>query len=1119
MVSQTPSRSSSRGRTDGFGGVQRAYDPQATARAGVVLPPSPQVRLVEGQQAAPQRTWDVELPRSGRWRVRGVAGSGVSSLLIDTVIGVLHSGADPDGVLVIASAKESGSALRRELAAHLDDYAASNSMVRSVHSLAFALLRSADSAVNEANSSESLRLITGAEQDAVIQELLAGHAEAGGALWPDYIRPALGFVGFARQLRDFILRAVERGLGPNDLIDLGQRHDRPMWVSAGTFLREYEEVMALSGINSYSAAELVTQVLLRPELTEHHPWHTIIVDDAQLLAPAAGTLISRLSRTADLTVVAGDPEQAVFGFRGANSDFLETFDADHELTLVESRRAAPPACISIVGTQAEQRDVLADSVRRRHLDDGIDWRDIAVIVRSTSDIGVVRRALLAAGVPVHINPTDVVLAEQRLVSAILLALRALYEPVTDAELEELITGPVGGADPVSLRRLIRGLRRFDPATRGMETLRGLLDGDLPDFKDLLAPREVAILDRIRSVIRAGRDVIAQHGSVEEVMWAVWSATGLAERLQAAALRGGATGSQADRDLDAMMAFFDAAGDFAERRPGTGIQAFITFIMDQELPTGVRDRRTAMPQAVSVLTAHGIVGYEFDTVVVVGAQEGTWPTLSETGSLLGQEDLIDLLDDGIDPDVPVSHVAQRLEEERRLFHVATTRHRSRLHIIAINAPDGDEVLEPSRFIDDFAQVRVNIPEKLARLRAASRFASQALGRELGLNFPDPVADNVDIPGDGSTLEDPASIDAVVSAPTRPTRDLDTELDPLNVSVLSVPALVAQLRRVVCANDDDAAPELKEQAARQLARLAEAGVPGAEPSGWWAARSTAGNRELPTKGTLSPSKLEALLACPLRAMVGNLSEEETTPIALTRGSMAHAFLEALGKGADPDTAQAMTLEAFASIQNSPQWQRETELAAFERLLERTRAWTEHSRSALELVDVEVPVKVELMPGLALTGYIDRLERTPDNGDYVVVDLKTGATAPSAADAQANIQLAAYQLALSRARIVHDPATGRVSVVTAPAPTTDDAQTGLSRGGGILVYPATSNVSITTKEQAPWDDESLDELAQALPPLAAQLHGPTLEARLNSGCDSCSIRHICPLQPEGRMTTDAL
>ena len=59
-----------------------SYDPHSTARAGVVLPPSPQVRLVPRTQSATTRSWAVDLPESGTWKVTGAAGTGVSLSLI-----------------------------------------------------------------------------------------------------------------------------------------------------------------------------------------------------------------------------------------------------------------------------------------------------------------------------------------------------------------------------------------------------------------------------------------------------------------------------------------------------------------------------------------------------------------------------------------------------------------------------------------------------------------------------------------------------------------------------------------------------------------------------------------------------------------------------------------------------------------------------------------------------------------------------------------------------------------------------------------------------------------------------------------------------------------------------
>ncbi|WP_165242990.1 ATP-dependent DNA helicase [Corynebacterium lizhenjunii] len=1074
------------------------YDPHAAVRSGVILPPTPQVRLVAPQALEQPRQWEQDLPRTGRWVVTGAAGSGVSSFLVDTVLEKLRSGADPSGILVVAASKESGAQLRRELSGRLDDYAAQTTMVRSVHSLAFSLVR--------AHVDEGLRLITGAEQDVVIRQLLAAHADAGGAYWPEPVRPALELVGFARQLRDFLLRAGERGLGPEDLESLGARHRQPMWEAAGQFMREYEQVMSLSGRRSLSAAEIVSVVGDHPEMTQNSPWHTVVVDDAQLLDPNAGELIARLSQTAELTIIGGDPDQAVFAFRGANSRFLTSFAEQlpgvQTVELTTPRRTPAPACVSIVDSARTAQDVVADSVRRRHLEDGVPWSQIAVVVRGGGDISAARRALLAAGVPVHIQPTDVVLGEQRLVASLLQAIHALYHELSTAELEELITGPIGGADPVTLRRLIRGLRRWQPQQRGMDTLREVLDGPLPDFGTLLTGRELAILERVRTVLDAGRAV--RDGSVEEVLWAVWSATGLAERLQAAALRGGATGSQADRDLDAVMALFDAAGDFAERYPQLPMEAFIEEVLSQDLPTGVRDRRVVAPEAVEIISAHGAVGREWDTVILTGAQEGSWPSLGETGSLFGQEDLIDLLDRGIDPDTHVSHLSDRLAEERRLFHVATTRHRNRLHIVAVDAPQAEEVYEPSRFIAEFCGRGVDLPATLARREADAALRRSAWARELGLDVP-----------------------AVISAQRL---NNEGELDPLQVSVLSVPAFVAQLRRVV--SDVSADGVQREQAARQLARLAQAGVPGAHPAQWWAltvstggeagAEASAESADVPVAdpaepGTVrlpsvSPSKVEKLLKCPLQAVLGDIDSEEATPLAAVRGTVAHAFLEALGRGVDPELAEELSRHTMKELLDVPAWKRDYELSQWDNLVERTRQWVAATRGVYELVGVEVPVDVTVAPGVKVFGYIDRLERErgSENGALVVVDLKTGASVPSAQSVQENPQMAAYQLAVRGGKLRVGADSARV--ITAPA-----GQTGEEFGSAVMVYPAADRQGIAQGEQAPWPEDELAEFAGQLPGLVHELQAAHITARENPDCQRCRISTVCPVRPEGRMTTD--
>ncbi len=1005
------------------------------------VPLAPRAYLVHREPAHDQRSWPVALPEHGTWKVTGAAGSGVSSFLVDTVVAAVEQHGDASGVLVLTDSKESAARLRSQLSARLasSSHVTEGAMVRSVHSLAFAIVRDREPGV---------RLISGAEQDAMIRQLLQGQAEDGRGTWPEELRPAMTMVGFARQLRDFLLRAIERGLGPEELVELGRAHSIPVWAASGDFLREYRQVMALSGARGLSASELVAEALDAPLPRR---WHTVVVDDAQMLAPASAALVTRLLHQADLAVVGGDVEQSVFRFRGASDAFLRDLGGlDHRVIDLGPSRREPERRVTIASDTASEFDAVADALRRAHFEDGVAYRDMAVIVRSSSAIEPVRRALLHTGVPVMLNPTDLVLGQQRIVASLLLGARSLYEELTAAQWRDLLLGPVGGADPVTLRRLLRGLRRWNPDERAEETLRELLiaPGELPDFGTVLTDRELDFLRRVRGVVEAGRRAVAGGGSVEEVLWALWHATGLSNRLLAASLRGGAGGSQADRDLDAVMALFDAAGDYTERRPHSGIESFVDTVTEQVLPSGVRDRRSAKPDAVSLLTAHAAVGREFSRVVVCGVQELTWPSLGETGSLFRQEDLVDLIDREVDPAVPVPRIAERMREERRLFALALSRATCDLLVTAVDAPDGEPPLEPSRFVGEFCA-------------------------EHGLN-PAEVGSN-----------DPA---------TRSATDPDE-----GVRVLSRDHIIAELRRALTA--PGVSDIARRQAARQLARLARAGVMGADPEQWWVTTEPSTSESLGEPAALSPSRIEKLLECPMRAELERMVGLDET-LEMIYGSMAHAYLEALGRGVEETDARRAVLDARRAADYAPAWKRERDLADFEAMLDRTRQWLESSRGAFEQVAVEAPVDVQVSEHVRIRGRVDRLERE-EHGAVHIVDLKTGATPPTAADAAANPQLMAYQLAVSRG-MLHDGS------VADPAPDSPP----LEVGGAVLVYPNAGKARLTTREQPPKTADELDDFRRELDALPAQMAGPELMARTGAQCERCAVRSLCPVQPEGEV-----
>ncbi|WP_157011540.1 UvrD-helicase domain-containing protein, partial [Mycobacterium celatum] len=149
----------------------------------------------------------------GRIRVLGGPGTGKSSLLVDAAAARIAAGADPESVLLLTGsgriATRARSALTAQLLRSRTDAAGPvvirEPLVRTVHSYAFAVLRLAA----QRAGGPPPRLVTSAEQDAIIAELLAGELQDGSTAWPGELRPALGTAGFAAELRDLLARCAE----------------------------------------------------------------------------------------------------------------------------------------------------------------------------------------------------------------------------------------------------------------------------------------------------------------------------------------------------------------------------------------------------------------------------------------------------------------------------------------------------------------------------------------------------------------------------------------------------------------------------------------------------------------------------------------------------------------------------------------------------------------------------------------------------------------------------------------------------------------------------------------------------------------------------------------------
>ena len=1112
--------------------------------------PAPVVRPTAEQQAVIGN-----LDR--RVRVLAGPGTGKTATLIEAVAQrITDRGVPPEQILVLTFSRRAAAELTARITQRLG-VTTREPIVRTLHGYAFSVLRRQAAVAGESVP----RLLAAGESDQVVRELLAGHLNDGSGEWPGSLRPALASPTFAAELRDLMLRTAERGITPGRLAELGRRRRRPEWQAAARFAREYQDVADLRQGTAGLGPALDQAELTRAALAlfaddavlarEQGRVRRMFVDEYQDVDPAQARLIELLASGSDELVVFGDPDQAIYAFRGSQPGAMRRIEVDSTLSLTVSHRLSPavlsatrrvaaalpagwphrqlteaaepvgdpgpatdaapptggtaitgdddPSCdpageviVRTFPTAAGEAAFIADELRRAHLRGGFAWSRMAVLVRSPArDLPPIRRALAAAGVPCAAGAVDPT-ADDPVVRTILAVLRFGLEPegLTGEHAVALLTAPGIGLDTDAVRRLRRRLRAAHAAAGPTSDLvaAAVLGAPLPE--DLPAELREPVLTARALLDLVGS--VAREPDPRVPLWLVWQRLGLTEELLAASLRGGRGGSRADRSLDAVLALFDLAGELAERLPYAGIQAFLDQAVDRRIAVDPAAGDGRPSPGVALLSAHAAKGLEWDVVCLAAVSEGCWPVTRRPHSLLGLDELLDVQDGVTVAAGPAGGSGEALQEERRLFYVAATRARHRL--VASSVADQDTL--PSRF--------------LAELAGAA---------ELPHGWP-------------------ARPDG------RPRRSLQ------------LAHVVADLRRAV--TDPSLPAPLTELAARQLARLAAAGVDGAHPRDWYGLAgpsTTAPPVAAHAPVTLSPSAVEAVLRCPLRAVLERRGGRSAASQQQIEGVVMHALVDGLARGVSRADLEAEMERYLAQPTGLPPWLIARTRRALQAMLTAAQAWmadlpagrravaTEASLSAwlppvaappiaepgrdfdhrdphpadpgsadpdgadldrADLDSADLDSADPVVPAAAsrpvqVKGRADRIDRGAD-GSLIIVDFKTGATVPSRAAVEQNAQLAVYQLALR---------LGAGRALSGD----DDAMAG-APGGAELVYLRSGTP--TVRQQPALDDDAALNWTLQLRQAAEFLASPSSIAVENRGCERCPVRSSCPLQPSGRQVT---
>jgi ATP-dependent DNA helicase UvrD/PcrA len=421
---------------------------------------------------------------------------------------------------------------------------------------------------------------------------------------------------------------------------------------------------------------------------EREKFRVVLLDEYQDTSVAQAIMLRRLFSGADsgsglghpVTAV-GDPNQAIYGWRGASvsnilrfaEDFpaagggpsgaaypltvnrrsdvriLETanelarplYDAVALVRPLEPDRDTPGLVQTIVHeTYAEELSWLAEQVQAAHgratgRAEPQQWRDIGVLVRDNAHAADVFDALSAADVPVEIVGLKGLLRLPE-ISEVLSTLALLQDLTANADLLALLSGPRWAIGPRDLALLGRRAGELTDARHGRREPAATIEEDLAvavagaDPAEVVAlsdaledpgelPYSAAARERFALLARELRMLRAHAGEpLLELVRRIIDVCGIDVELASS------VGEAARARRENLDLFVAAVADFQAVDGQVTLPALLAWLEAEEDGQGLDIATPTTADSVKLLTVHRAKGLEWDTVFLVGVCEGRFP---------------------------------------------------------------------------------------------------------------------------------------------------------------------------------------------------------------------------------------------------------------------------------------------------------------------------------------------------------------------------------------------------------------------------------------------------------------------------------------------------------------
>ncbi len=572
-----------------------------------------------------QQTCAVTTPNASALILSG-AGTGKSSVLVARIQHILQHGTPPESIMAISFTNKAANEIKLRLERQLQD-SVSGIWLGTFHSLCFKIL--------VMHIKTKFKVISQSQQTSIIKRLLESN---------NIELDARKVVSFINSKKDKALRAVESENMFEQLYLAYEKHctENAMMDFGELLLRSYE--------------------LLRenPKLLLHYQnkFDYVLVDECQDTNKIQFDFLKLLTMPKQNLFIVGDDDQSIYGFRGAVVENMTTFQSDypnHELVKLEQNyrcsKTILDAANKVIANNKQRmtkvlrtENAMGDKITLFSANDdekeasyiaseiakcqanGQALNEIAVLYRTNSQSDVIAQMLMQAQIPYFVAKGQR-FYDRKEIKLVLCYLQLALDCHDNGSFDYCINTPIRGIGLATKQRISNYA-----AAKGFsywQVLESVVGTNALNGKALQGVTEfMALIKRLHDVIPALPLVKAVQFIIHEA---------------------------------GLIGWFERSDDGQDRLDNLDelLQLAKTFNVDDSLDLNSHEQFLAHAclsneedkgVGVQLMTFHASKGLEFDTVFLIGLEQGLFPSKNAN-----------------------------IEEERRLMYVGITRARKRLII--------------------------------------------------------------------------------------------------------------------------------------------------------------------------------------------------------------------------------------------------------------------------------------------------------------------------------------------------------------------------------------------------------------------------------------------------------